>query len=115
MGKRKAEDYISVSPRSEVIEVPSWGIDDDKAREDEVRLGYYISPTPSEISLSVEEPFQSEGSRISNQLDGPTGLTSEEGVAATGGVTGVEEEAMELDMEPITFWQLLELAGYEVW
>ena len=57
-------------------------------------------PTPNATSLSLEEPSQSEGSRISNQLDRPTGLTSEEGVAATGGVTCVEEEAMEVDMEP---------------
>ena len=44
-----------------------------------------------------------------------TGLVSDEGVAATEGVTGVGEETMEVDREPMTFWQLLELAGYELW
>ena len=38
------------------IEVPNWEIDDNKAREDEVRLECDISPTPNATNLSLEEP-----------------------------------------------------------
>ena len=115
MGKRKVEDYISVSPKADVIEVPRWEIDGEEASENEIRLESDTNPTLDETSLSSEEPSQSEGSRISNQLDMPIGLVSDEGVAATERVTGVGEEAMEVDREPMTFWQVLELAGYELW
>ena len=115
MGKRKAEDSISVSYKAEVIEVPNWEIDANKVRECEVGLECDISPMPNAASVSLEELSQSEGLGIGNQPNGPTGLTVDEGVAATDGVTGGEEEARESDLEPITFWQLLELAGYEVW
>ena len=56
MGKWKAEDYVSISPRADVIEVPRWGIHGEEAREDEVRLEFDTDPTPNEISLSLEEP-----------------------------------------------------------
>ena len=115
MGKRKVEDYISVSPRADVIEVPRWEIDEEEASDNEIRLDSDANSTLDETSLSSEGPSQSEGSRISNQLDVRTGLVSDEGVAATEGVTGVGEETMEVDREPMTFWQLLELAGYELW
>lgn len=66
-------------------------------------------------SLGSGECSLSEESGVVKSLEGPTGRAVEKGVLPIHEVPTVagEEDGGEEELHP--FWQLLELAGYELW
>lgn len=115
MGKRKAGEDILIIPGTEVNELPVPRTDSGETIECEFGSEETTDHVLGGASLGSEELSRPVESRVGDQLDMPTVLTSEEGVVAIDGVTIVAGEESEDDVEPYTFWQLLELAGYEFW
>ena len=115
MGKRKVEEIGVSDPNNEIDELPDLVIDSREFAEGEVGSEGYPSQLLVGASLSPREHSRSEEPELNDQLERPTVSTGEEEVTATSGVTTATEGGSEAELEPYTFWQILELAGYELW
>ena len=115
MGKQKADEINLTTPCEEVNGLPVLVPRNCEIVEGEVESGEPTSQVLVGASLNLDELPCSEELVVDAQLDQPTVSTGGEGVTANGESTAGTEGRSEADVEPYTFWQILELAGYELW
>lgn len=115
MGKRKVNEISLSTPGEEVNRLPVLLPPNSEIVGGEVGLEEPTSQVLVGASLNPEELPRSEELVVDAQLDQPTIPTGGEGVTANGESTAGTEGTSEADVEPCTFWQILELAGYELW
>ena len=96
-------------------EQSSIGTSSEVSLEGEISLEKATDHGLVEVDVGSREHPLSEVTRVADQWDRPTLLTVDEGVAASEAVPTVTIGGSEDAVDPPTFWQLLELVGYEIW
>lgn len=115
MGKRKAREAGLFIPRTATPEQSSRGTSIEASTERETSLEKTTNQELVEVDIGSRGYPLPEVTRVADQWDRPTVLTVDEGIATSEAGPAVTKGGSEDDVDPPTFWQLLELAGYEIW